>query len=42
MSDEHVLYVFNRDWDFADSKKELRFNFRNCNQVFGFVTIASS
>jgi len=42
MSDQHVLYAFNRDWGFADSKKEFRFNFRKCYHVFSFVTIASS
>jgi len=42
MSDEHVLYVFDRDWGFADSKKELKFNFRKYYHVFSFVTIASS
>jgi len=42
MSDEHALYVYNRDWGFADSKKELRFNFRMCCHLFGFVTKPSS
>jgi len=42
MSDEHVLYAFNRDWGFADSKKGLGFSFRKCGHVFGFVTISNS
>jgi len=42
MSDEQACYVFNRDWGFADSKKELRFDFRKCCHVFYLVTKPSS
>jgi len=42
MYDEQACSVFNRDWGFANSKKEFRFNFRKYDHVFSFVTIASS
>jgi len=39
MSDEPMC---NRDWGFADSKKDLGFNFRMYCHVFRFVTFAGS
>jgi len=40
MSDEQACRTFNRDWGFADSKKELGFNFRKYSHVFDFVAVA--
>jgi len=42
MFDEHVLCTVSRDEDFSGSKKELKFDFRKCCHVFGFVTVTSS
>jgi len=42
MSDEQACCVFNREWGFADSKKELRFDFRKHCHIFGFVIVPSS
>jgi len=41
MSDQHVLYAFNRDWGFADSKKEFRFNFRKCSVLLRLQVLKS-
>jgi len=38
MFDEQACCMFNRDWGFPDSKKELRFDFRKYCHVLYFVT----